>query len=134
MRDGGKSGVSDELEAHREAATALDHPRLRTNVIRQAAVVNPDQAWSQFGACRDQLHLFFARKAERPQTRVHREAKARRLCISCPVQLTCRDYARNNHEYGFWGGESEGERHLAGFSLTAPIGVRRSSRQPPTTA
>jgi WhiB family redox-sensing transcriptional regulator len=37
---------------------------------------------------------------------------------------TCRSFARENHEYGFWGGESEEERHSAGFHLIAPIGVR----------
>jgi WhiB family redox-sensing transcriptional regulator len=40
------------------------------------------------------------------------------------VQSTCREFARTNHEYGFWGGESEEERHLAGYTVAAPIGVR----------
>ncbi len=35
----------------------------------------------------------------------------------------CKEFARENHEYGFWGGESEDERHNAGFRLNAPIGV-----------
>jgi hypothetical protein len=30
----------------------------------------------------------------------------------------------HNHEYGYWGGESEEDRHLAGFTVSAPIGVR----------
>ncbi len=99
----------------------------------EAAVIDGDQSWRYFAACRDQLHLFFARKAERPEARARREAKARKLCMSCPVQLTCRDFARENHQYGFWGGESESERHLAGFSLPAPIGIRGSrKRQQPT--
>jgi len=38
--------------------------------------------------------------------------------------IECRDYARDNHEYGFWGGESEDERHGAGYRLIAPIGIR----------
>jgi hypothetical protein len=29
-----------------------------------------------------------------------------------------------NHEYGYWGGESEEERHLAGFTIAAPVGLR----------
>ena len=33
----------------------------------------------------------------------------------------------SNHEYGFWGGESEDERHAAGFRLIAPIGTRARS-------
>jgi WhiB family redox-sensing transcriptional regulator len=43
------------------------------------------------------------------------------------VRTTCRDFARGQHEYGFWGGESEDERHAAGFRLIAPIGVRARS-------
>ena len=26
--------------------------------------------------------------------------------------------------YGYWGGESEEDRHLAGFTVSAPIGIR----------
>ena len=33
------------------------------------------------------------------------------------------------HEYGFWGGESEEERHAAGYRLIAPIGVRAVSQR-----
>ena len=40
------------------------------------------------------------------------------------VKDTCREYARQHREYGLWGGESEEERHLAGFTLAAPIGLR----------
>jgi WhiB family redox-sensing transcriptional regulator len=39
----------------------------------------------------------------------------------------CRSFARRNREYGFWGGESEEERHAAGYRLIAPIGVRARS-------
>jgi WhiB family redox-sensing transcriptional regulator len=46
------------------------------------------------------------------------------VCGECSVNSTCREFARTNHEYGFWGGESEDERHAAGFRLIAPIGVR----------
>ena len=34
------------------------------------------------------------------------------------------EWAREHREYGFWGGESEEERHLAGFTVAAPIGIR----------
>jgi WhiB family redox-sensing transcriptional regulator len=40
------------------------------------------------------------------------------------VLLSCRTFARSNREYGYWGGESEEDRHLAGFTVSAPIGVR----------
>jgi len=75
-------------------------------------------------ACRGHPDLFFAPHAERPQARVRREARARRLCGACPVAAPCREFARRNREYGFWGGESEEERHRAGFTIPSPIGVR----------
>ena len=81
-------------------------------------------AWSEQAECKGYTHLFFAPRAERPQARVRREARAKSLCDKCPVQKECRDFARNNHEYGFWGGESEEERHLAGYTIAAPIGIR----------
>lgn len=81
-------------------------------------------SWRDDAACRGQTKLFFPKKAERPQARARREAKAQRLCDECPVQDPCRDFARSNREYGFWAGESEEERHLLGYTVAAPIGVR----------
>ncbi|MFV0306701.1 MAG: WhiB family transcriptional regulator [Desertimonas sp.] len=75
-------------------------------------------------ACRGMTHLFFPSSAERPQARERRETMARQVCGDCAVQGSCREFARLNHEYGFWGGESEDERHAAGYRLIAPIGVR----------
>jgi WhiB family transcriptional regulator, redox-sensing transcriptional regulator len=86
-----------------------------------------EDRWMGEAACKGLTHLFFALPAERPQARDRREALARRVCASCTVRSTCRSYARTNHEYGFWGGESEDERHAAGFRLIAPIGVRARS-------
>lgn len=85
--------------------------------------------WRDHAECSGRTELFFPRRAERPQARQRREAKAARLCDACAVRVECREFARVNHEYGFWGGESEEERHLAGFKIAAPIGIRaRSSR------
>jgi WhiB family redox-sensing transcriptional regulator len=44
-------------------------------------------------------------------------------CGTCPVRER-QDFARSHHEYGYWGGESEEDRHLAGFTVSAPIGIR----------
>lgn len=49
---------------------------------------------------------------------------ARKVCAACPVATTCREFARTHHEYGLWGGESEDQRHRAGYRLIAPIGNR----------
>jgi WhiB family redox-sensing transcriptional regulator len=83
-----------------------------------------DDRWMNAAACKGLTHLFFPPPAERPQARDRREATAKAVCGSCNVNATCREFARSNHEYGFWGGESEDERHAAGFRLIAPIGVR----------
>jgi len=83
-----------------------------------------DDRWMNGAACKGLTHLFFPPPAERPQARERREATAQGVCASCVVNGTCREFARSNHEYGFWGGESEDERHEAGFRLIAPIGVR----------
>lgn len=80
--------------------------------------------WMDLAACKGHTPLFFPPKAERPQARARREARARRICDNCEVLETCRDFARSHHEYGFWAGESEEDRHLAGFTVSAPIGIR----------
>jgi WhiB family redox-sensing transcriptional regulator len=84
----------------------------------------PSTGWADFAACKGRTDLYFPPQAERPQARVRREAKARRICEACVVREPCRDFARGNREYGFWGGESEDERHVAGYTVAAPIGVR----------
>jgi WhiB family transcriptional regulator, redox-sensing transcriptional regulator len=83
-----------------------------------------DLSWADHGICKGHGDLFYPPFAERPQTRIRRETKARQICARCPVQEACLTYGRINHEYGIWGGENEEERVLAGFSLHAPIGTR----------
>jgi WhiB family redox-sensing transcriptional regulator len=88
-----------------------------------------EEDWRDRAVCQGHLTLFFAKKAERPQARARREAKASRMCENCPVADPCREHARNNREYGFWAGENEEDRHLLGYTVTAPVGVRaRESR------
>ena len=85
----------------------------------------PTMSWVDQGSCRGESSLFFAPFAERPESRVRREAKARKICEACPSADPCRAYARENRELGFWGGESESERATAGFAPTTPIIGRR---------
>ncbi len=89
-----------------------------------AELVDTGDDWRAHANCSGQLHLFFAKKAERPQARARREAKADALCQECPVIEPCREFARQNREYGFWAGESEEDRHLLGYTVSAPIGLR----------
>jgi WhiB family transcriptional regulator, redox-sensing transcriptional regulator len=87
-----------------------------------------DLTWADDGACRGAGDLFFPPFAERPQSRVKREAAARTICAGCSVQSQCRTYGRINREYGIWGGENEEERVLAGYALHAPIGIRHLAK------
>ncbi len=89
--------------------------------------IRTEDDWMDAGACKGLTHLFFPPAAERPQARERRELAAQAVCASCIVRATCRQFAREQHEYGFWGGESEDERHAAGYRLIAPIGVRARS-------
>ena len=112
-------GSTSSVERHATVADGLDDgPRLRW----------VDQRWMEQAACKGETTLFFPTYAERPQARLRREERARQLCASCPVQATCLSFARENHEYGIWGGENEEERVLAGYSLIAPIGTRNIRR------
>lgn len=90
------------------------------------ADLDPRRAtWFEDAACKGQLALFFPPHAERPETRLKRERRAKSICATCPVQRQCLWYGRVNREYGVWGGENEEERVRAGFNLHVPIGLRR---------
>ena len=85
-------------------------------------------AWTVDAACVGHTDLFFAPAGERPETRVLRESEARSICHSCAVVHPCREWARENREYGFWGGESEEDRAAAGYRVDMPVG--RVARYP----
>ncbi|MGQ0826573.1 MAG: WhiB family transcriptional regulator [Actinomycetota bacterium] len=84
--------------------------------------------WTDEAACAGQTRRFFAPPGERPEARAVREVSARTVCATCPVLLECRAWARENREYGFWGGESEEERAAAGYRVDMPVG--RVARYP----
>lgn len=109
----------------RVAENCVTEKTLAAKVVTEKSVkANESLNWENFANCKGKMRLFFAPQAERPQARQRREAKAQSLCRLCSVQTTCLEFAREHHEYGYWGGESEEQRHLAGFTVTAPIGVR----------
>ncbi|MFN8034481.1 MAG: WhiB family transcriptional regulator [Acidimicrobiia bacterium] len=85
-------------------------------------------SWIDDAACKGQNDLFFAPPGERPEARVVRERKARAICQGCVAVASCRSWAREQREYGFWGGESEEERAAAGFRVDMPVG--RVARYP----
>ena len=87
-----------------------------------------DTTWMSDAACQSQTNLFFPPAGERPEARAVRESRARALCHTCTVLAPCREFARHNCEYGFWGAESEEERAAAGFRVDMPVG--RVARYP----
>lgn len=84
------------------------------------------EPWMGEALCHGRTQLFFGIAGERPERRVRREARARKLCHTCPVLEPCRTMARVNGENGFWGGETEEERAAAGHP---PISISRRSVQ-----
>lgn len=83
-------------------------------------------AWMDDASCKGRTNLFFGIAGERPERRIRREATARAMCAACPVLGECREMARANRENGFWGGENEEERAIAGHS---PRSISRRSVQ-----
>ena len=69
--------------------------------------------WQLRGACRGpQSAVFFPPPApERRDEKRFREASAKAICKTCPVQAECLTYALQIREqHGIWGGLSEAER------------------------
>jgi hypothetical protein len=85
-----------------------------------------DISWFKDAICKDRnsTYPFFGHHGEKPQAAAKREKEARIFCAKCPVIGACRQYARENQEHGFWGGETEEERFKAGF-LYDPTMARR---------
>jgi WhiB family transcriptional regulator, redox-sensing transcriptional regulator len=69
--------------------------------------------WQYRAACRgEDSNLFFAPNYfERKEEKDGREARAKAICVRCPVRLECLDYAlRTRESHGIWGGLNEAER------------------------
>lgn len=75
--------------------------------------------WRNQAVCRGLTALFFAHVGEASSQKNLREAKAKTVCDNCPVKIQCRKEARENREYGYWGGESEEERRIKGVKPSA---------------
>lgn len=71
----------------------------------------PDLTWQLGASCRGKdPDLFHAPDGERAQERIVREAKAKAVCMGCPVASACLEYALEKREQGVWGGTSDEER------------------------
>jgi WhiB family redox-sensing transcriptional regulator len=101
-----------------------DLPTPDDQLTELLAAIRPSRDWTDEARCKGRTHLFFGAPSERPEARARREALAARYCAVCPVIEDCRSWARARGENGFWGGESEEDRAVAGF---APRSITRRS-------
>jgi WhiB family redox-sensing transcriptional regulator len=71
------------------------------------------ETWHLRAACRGpESQLFFPPPTpERREARDNREARAKAICVLCPVRDECLAFAlRVREPHGIWGGLTEGER------------------------
>ena len=85
--------------------------------------------WFDAAACKNMTELFFPPGThEKHDRRVRREAKARAICNECPSLHACRRWAREHHEIGVWGGETDEQRIRAGYALAVGGDVTRRAK------
>jgi WhiB family redox-sensing transcriptional regulator len=75
----------------------------------------PRPAWYETAECRGKSRLFYPPPNETASGRALRERYAAVVCAACAAMPECRTWAREQREFGFWGGESEAARIAAGF-------------------
>lgn len=88
-------------------------------------IIQMSVSWMNEAACKGRTELFYPKYSERPEATARRVAKAKKVCQTCPVMEKCRDAARQNGEYGVWGGETDEERYAAGFFNDDPVIKKR---------
>jgi WhiB family redox-sensing transcriptional regulator len=97
-----------------------------SNVRRLPGPIADIWDWQLLGACRGRDSAqFFHPDGERGSSRNRREAKAKSLCMGCPVRAECAAHALAVQEpYGVWGGFTEAERlrlHALGWEDAADL-------------
>ena len=82
--------------------------------------------WHRDAACRDTGELFYAPDNEVREDRLHREARAKRICRSCPVSDECLASALERKEpHGVWGGLTEDERRVSQRACRLELALAR---------
>ena len=72
-----------------------------------------EHSWQVRASCRGpHAEVFFPPPAfERKEEKRLREARAKDICMTCPVRKPCLEYALAIREpHGIWGGKNEAER------------------------
>ncbi len=76
-------------------------------------LVETKSVWHTEAACRGPYQAIFFPPAssERRRDKRAREARAKEICLQCPVIKQCREYSFEIREqHGIWGGLTENER------------------------
>jgi WhiB family redox-sensing transcriptional regulator len=87
----------------------------RTSAAARARRSPPQPAWFESANCRGKSRLFYPSPNESASDRAVRERYAEVVCNACAALAECRQWAREQREFGYWGGESEAARIAAGF-------------------
>ena len=88
----------------------------------------PQPTWYEHASCRGKSRLFYPPPNESAADRALRECYAAVVCATCPAMHECRAWARDQREFGYWGGESEAARIAAGFTPRNVAELRVSSQ------
>lgn len=87
-------------------------PKSDISVLR-LAFASEDRVWQDDAACVGSPRYFYGPPAEKMESKDQRESAAKKICSTCSVRIPCLDYAKENREYGIWGGTNEDERQFA---------------------
>jgi WhiB family redox-sensing transcriptional regulator len=87
----------------------------RASAPTRARRTPPQPSWFEAAKCRGKSQFFYPPANETASDRALRERYASVICASCVALDECRTWAREQREFGFWGGESEAARAAAGF-------------------
>jgi WhiB family redox-sensing transcriptional regulator len=93
-----------------------------------------DRRWMEHAACAGQYGVMYPvskLKRNRDHGIAAEEARAKRICATCPVTAECLDYAlRHGEKYGVWGGLTPRARRRLTASFPRPAALPRGGPSP----
>ena len=112
----------------------MTRPRRGPDTPTHATAYSDGEHWSKRGACRTvDPELFFAADGMRTTDRRRREAEAKAICDTCPVQPHCRQYALNYRLIGVWGATSDEDREQIRQKQRKATPINQRTRLKPAT-